>query len=379
HAHLLIGGQTADKESGQAHHRQRDDESIAPPEQIPDMAEHQRPERPHDKARGKDQQRHDEGGGLVQPGQELRRDDRGQQAVEIEIIPFENRAQRTGEIISRGKLDTIETALLAIDKLALAMAIFDAQIDRPHRRVEQVDRPRPCLPVIGGDGGGAQRGVIIDPLQRTDQVDPQAGRDRHPRGGKGSKHPDIGKAVIARDIDRIGREIQPDIAPDILPIGGRETQVAGPLLIEEDLASNRSAIPRPGQTCARNLGAHLSAQRGKADLAPLRHIIQPRGEIGQMIRAVFHQRRRTGIGRRALRVLDRDMQRGRAAERGGITHQRLADENRALGRADEIGRFGQDSGVLEGRPVLSEGPFVELHKGPAQRQRIAVGGALAAP
>src|SRR3546814_2884581 len=41
--------------------------------------------------------RSDEAGGFVDAREELRRNDRREQAVEVEIIPFEHRAERRGE------------------------------------------------------------------------------------------------------------------------------------------------------------------------------------------------------------------------------------------------------------------------------------------
>ncbi|MCY1356333.1 hypothetical protein D9M69_427800 [compost metagenome] len=60
-------------------------------------AEHQRAERPHDKAGGKGEQREDEGRGRIQTGEELLGDDRRQRAVQIKVVPLEHRAQRRGK------------------------------------------------------------------------------------------------------------------------------------------------------------------------------------------------------------------------------------------------------------------------------------------
>ena len=62
--------------------------------QIADPAEHNRAKGPDGKTRGKGGKREDEGGGFVYAGKEFCRDVGGQQAVEIEVIPFEDRAQR---------------------------------------------------------------------------------------------------------------------------------------------------------------------------------------------------------------------------------------------------------------------------------------------
>ena len=67
------------------------------PDEVADPAEQDRPERPHREARGEGGEREDEAGRLVDAREELRRDDRGEQAVKVEIIPFEDRAERRGE------------------------------------------------------------------------------------------------------------------------------------------------------------------------------------------------------------------------------------------------------------------------------------------
>ena len=93
-----VAGQQADDEGRQAHQAHRDQEGIFAPDQVAEPAEYQRAERPHRKAGGEGGEREDEARGLVDAGEEVLRDDRGEQAVEVEIIPFEDGAEREAPI-----------------------------------------------------------------------------------------------------------------------------------------------------------------------------------------------------------------------------------------------------------------------------------------
>ena len=72
----LIRGQQADAGRGHAHEHDGDEEGVLAPDEIPEAAEHERAERPHEKPCGERQQREDEPGGLVDAREELPRDDR---------------------------------------------------------------------------------------------------------------------------------------------------------------------------------------------------------------------------------------------------------------------------------------------------------------
>ena len=72
------------------------EEGVLAPDEVADPPEHQRPERPHREPRGERGEREDEAGGLVDAREELRGDDRGEQAVEVEVVPLEDRAERAG-------------------------------------------------------------------------------------------------------------------------------------------------------------------------------------------------------------------------------------------------------------------------------------------
>src|SRR3546814_1276258 len=74
-----------------------DKKSVLAPDEIADAPEHERAERPDRKARRERRKREDEAGGFVDAREELRRNDRREQAVEVEIIPFEHRAERRGK------------------------------------------------------------------------------------------------------------------------------------------------------------------------------------------------------------------------------------------------------------------------------------------
>src|SRR3546814_20550413 len=70
---------------------------IFAPDQIAKPAKEKRAERAHRKAGGKGGERKDEAGGFVDPRKKLFRDDRREQAVEVEIIPFEDGAERRSQ------------------------------------------------------------------------------------------------------------------------------------------------------------------------------------------------------------------------------------------------------------------------------------------
>ena len=65
--------------------------------QVAEPAEHQRPERPHRESRGKCQECENESGRLVDTGEELLRDDRGERAVQVEVVPLEDGSETGSE------------------------------------------------------------------------------------------------------------------------------------------------------------------------------------------------------------------------------------------------------------------------------------------
>jgi hypothetical protein len=75
-----------------AHDQDGDQEGVFAADHVAQAAEHQRAERTHDEAGGEGEQGEDEGGGRV-ADKELLGDDRGQRAVQVEVVPFENGAE----------------------------------------------------------------------------------------------------------------------------------------------------------------------------------------------------------------------------------------------------------------------------------------------
>ena len=93
----LVARQAADQEGRHAHDQDGDEEGVLAADKIAQSAEYQRAERPHQEARGKGQQREDVARRLGILAEELRTDDGSQRTVEVEIVPFEDGAERRGE------------------------------------------------------------------------------------------------------------------------------------------------------------------------------------------------------------------------------------------------------------------------------------------
>ena len=91
-----VGGQQADRKSGRAHDAHRDQERVLAANEIAQSTEHQRAEGSHRESCGECGERKDEAGDFIDSGEELAAEHCGDQAVEIEVIPFEHRAQRGG-------------------------------------------------------------------------------------------------------------------------------------------------------------------------------------------------------------------------------------------------------------------------------------------
>ena len=67
------------------------------PTRSPEAPEDQRAEGPDEKTGRKGEEGEDEAGGLVHAREELPRDDRRQRAIQIEVVPLEDGAERCGE------------------------------------------------------------------------------------------------------------------------------------------------------------------------------------------------------------------------------------------------------------------------------------------
>ena len=91
------GGQQADQEGRCAHHHDGDEEGVFAADEVADAAEDQRAERAHEKARRIRRESRQQCRRVVPGREEQRGEERRQHRVEIEIIPFEYRAERRGE------------------------------------------------------------------------------------------------------------------------------------------------------------------------------------------------------------------------------------------------------------------------------------------
>ncbi|MCY1539084.1 hypothetical protein D9M68_746530 [compost metagenome] len=92
-----VAGQQAHHGGGDAHDHDGDEEGVLAPDHVAQPAEHYGAEGAYGEARGEGEQGEDEGSGLVDAGEEVLRDDRGEGAVEVEVIPLEHGAQGRGE------------------------------------------------------------------------------------------------------------------------------------------------------------------------------------------------------------------------------------------------------------------------------------------
>lgn len=89
--------QQADDEGRQTHDGDGDEEGIFAPDKIADASENKGAEGAHQEAGGKGEERENIARRRRKLAEELRANDRGKRPVEIEIIPFENGAERGGE------------------------------------------------------------------------------------------------------------------------------------------------------------------------------------------------------------------------------------------------------------------------------------------
>lgn len=92
-----VVGQQADDEGRQAHDQNRDQEGVFATNHVAQTAKENSAERPHDEACRKRQRREVEGRAFVQPAEKLLGDHEGKSAIQVEVAPFENSAQRRRE------------------------------------------------------------------------------------------------------------------------------------------------------------------------------------------------------------------------------------------------------------------------------------------
>jgi hypothetical protein len=94
HANAVIRRQQAHRERGETHQQHGDEEGVLAPPLVAEAAEDQRPKRAHRETSGEGEQREDVARRLVHAGEEVLGDEAGERAVEVEIVPLENGADR---------------------------------------------------------------------------------------------------------------------------------------------------------------------------------------------------------------------------------------------------------------------------------------------
>ena len=92
-----IRRQHADQRGRQTHHDDGDEERVLPPDQVADPAKDQRAEGSHGKTHAKEREAREKPGGLVAGRKKQFPEKRGERAVDVEVVPLEDRAQRRGE------------------------------------------------------------------------------------------------------------------------------------------------------------------------------------------------------------------------------------------------------------------------------------------
>jgi len=93
----LERGHQADREGREAHDHDRPQERVLAADQVADPAEHECAERPHQESGRINSERGKQSRGVITFGEEQRREERRQRRVQIEVVPFENGAERRGE------------------------------------------------------------------------------------------------------------------------------------------------------------------------------------------------------------------------------------------------------------------------------------------
>ena len=86
--------QESDRRRRAAHNQERRQKSELPPGEIADPAEHQRAEGTNREADGKRRQCFEKARRRIAAGEKLRRDDGGEAAEDIEVVPLDHRSHR---------------------------------------------------------------------------------------------------------------------------------------------------------------------------------------------------------------------------------------------------------------------------------------------
>jgi hypothetical protein len=89
--------QEADREGREAHDHDRDEERVLATDEVADAAEEDRAERAHEESRGVRAERAHELGRGIHFGKEQTGEERREDGVEVEVVPFEDRAERRGD------------------------------------------------------------------------------------------------------------------------------------------------------------------------------------------------------------------------------------------------------------------------------------------
>ncbi|MCY1177095.1 hypothetical protein D9M73_173910 [compost metagenome] len=97
HAYGRVAGQQAHHGRRDAHDHDGDEEGVLASDHVAQAAEHNGAERPDGEAGGEGEQGKDEGGCLVDAGEEVLGDNGGQRAIQIEVVPLEHGAQGRSE------------------------------------------------------------------------------------------------------------------------------------------------------------------------------------------------------------------------------------------------------------------------------------------
>ncbi len=96
-ADLRIGRQHADQRRRQAHDDDRDEEGVLAADQVADAPEQERAQRAHGEAGAEGREAREERRRVVARREEERREEHGEGAVQVEVVPLEDGAERGGE------------------------------------------------------------------------------------------------------------------------------------------------------------------------------------------------------------------------------------------------------------------------------------------
>src|SRR5262249_17598879 len=99
-ADALVGGQDADQEGGHAHGQHRDHEGWLASRLVAEISEQRATHRPRREPDGEDAERGEERGHWIVGREEQLPDDRGEGAVDGEVVPLEHAADRPGGAVA---------------------------------------------------------------------------------------------------------------------------------------------------------------------------------------------------------------------------------------------------------------------------------------